>query len=409
MELNQTTLQFIREHQEDDVRLLALQGQKYPGVEMPVALTQIAGRQIAAEKVPSWRQLEDIRYPQHLSLEQCSSETTAQYKCTVIREKMKGTENNETLTDLTGGFGIDCAFLAPLFRSVTYVERQADLCQLAMHNFPLLGLNSINVRHEDAISHLQAMPPVDWIFIDPARRDGHGGKTVAINDCEPNVSELETLLLEKAEQVMIKLSPMLDLSLALQEMKQVQEAHVISVNNECKELLLILGRDAVPQSTLPVKCINISHHQDVTDCQSFVFTREQEQNSTCEWASSIGTYLYEPNASLLKAGAFKSLTQAYPVKKLHPNSHLYTSDALIANFPGRKFRITGSCSFNKKEIRLLLGPAKKANLTIRNFPSTVSELRKRLKLSEGGSIYLFATTLADEQKTLIRCEKVNAD
>jgi len=410
MEINEATLQFIRAHQKEDVRVLALQGRKYPEVDLPVALTQIAGWQMAGEKIPSWQQVDGIYYPRHLSLEQCSSEATARYKRSAIHKENGRKE--ESLTDLTGGFGIDCAFLAPLFETVSYVERQEELCQLATHNFPLLGLDHIQVRQGDAVSYLQTMSPVNWIFIDPARRDDNGGKTIAISDCEPDVSKLEELLLEKAEHVMIKLSPMLDLSLALQEMQQVCGVHVVAVNNECKELLLILGREQIAQSVLPISCVNIdSRHQDIDSnpYQSFVFTREQEQESICEWASSVESYLYESNAALLKAGAFKCVAQTYQLKKLHPNSHLYTSDLLVPDFPGRTFRISGSCSFNKKEMKLLLGSAKKANLTIRNFPSTVSELRKRLKLSEGGSIYLFATTLADEQKILIRCEKVNAD
>lgn len=235
MELNDETLRFIREHCKDDVRNLALQAPKYPGVDMPVALTQIAGRQAAAEKIPSWHEEEGILYPRHLSLEQCSSEATARYKASIIPESSSG-----TLTDLTGGFGIDCAFLSPKFHHVTYVERQEVLCEIASHNFPLLGLNHIRIENKDGIRHLQEMSSVDWIFIDPARRDGHGGKTVAIADCEPNVAELESLLLEKAQHVMVKLSPMLDLSLAIQDLKHVQEAHIVSVNNECKELFAYL-------------------------------------------------------------------------------------------------------------------------------------------------------------------------
>lgn len=399
-ELNDETLRFIREHRNDDVRSLALQAPRYPGIDMPAALTQIAGRQAAAEKIPSWQAAENILYPRHLSLEQCSSEATARYKATIAA----GT----SLTDLTGGFGIDCAFLSAKFHQVTYVEQQEALCRIASHNFPLLRLNHIQVKNCDGVSYLREMPPVDWIFIDPARRDGHGGKTVAIADCEPNVAELEALLLAKAQHVMVKLSPMLDLSLAIQDMKQVQEAHIVSVNNECKELLLILGHSARMPENIAIHCVNLQTKggKSLQEAeQPFTFTRKQEQSSPCECTALPGRYLYEPNASILKAGAFRSIAYIYKVKKLHPNSHLYTSDELVEGFPGRSFRITGMCTLNKKELKATLGDIGKANITVRNFPSSVAELRKRIRLSEGGDVYLFATTLGDERRVLIRCEK----
>lgn len=395
IQISPKTRLFIREHQTDDVRTLALQAKKYPEVDMPVAITQIAGRQVAAEKIPSWKEINDIWYPKHLSLEQCSSEVTARYKANLLE--------GDSLTDLTGGFGIDCAFLADKFKSVTYVERQKELCEIAAHNFPILNLKHINIRNEDGVDYLNTMPLVDCIFLDPARRNEHGGKTVAISDCEPDVAELEELLLRKAKRVMIKLSPMLDLSLALKELQRVQEVHIISANNECKELLLILGQTSADE--IPIHCINL-YTRGTQEEQRFVFTREEEQRSECSYTDTLGNYLYEPNASILKAGAFRSTASAFSVKKLHPNSHLYTSDALIKNFPGRAFRIVSQCSFNKKEIKEGLADLKKANITIRNFPATVAELRKRIKLTEGGDTYLFASTLNDGQKILIRCEKV---
>ena len=252
------------------------------------------------------------------------------------------------------------------------------------------------------MSYLQAMSPVDCIFLDPARRNEHGGKTVAISDCEPDVAELEELLLNKAEQVMVKLSPMLDLSLALKELQHVQEVHIISANNECKELLLILGQASVEE--ISIHCVNLPT-RGTQEEQHFVFTREQEQCSECNYTDTLENYLYEPNASLLKAGAFRSIASAFPVKKLHPNSHLYTSDVLVESFPGRAFHIISQCSLNKKELKESLGDLKKANITVRNFPATVAELRKRIKLSEGGDTYLFASTLNNGQKVLIRCEK----
>ncbi len=390
-QLSQSTIEFIRTHSRDDVRLLALQAPRYSDVDMPAAIVQIAGRQAAANKIPSWQSIEELWYPRHLSMEQCSSEITAQYKSTLA--------DGETLADLTGGFGIDCAFMASRFRKVSYVERQEELCEIAKHNFPLLGLKHITVYNEDGVAHLQKMEPVDCIFIDPARRNEHGGKTIAISDCEPDVEELEELLLSKGKQIIIKLSPMLDLTLALKNMKHVREVHVISVNNECKELLLIIGNE--PSLLIPIHCINLTPKEK----QTFTFTREGELTSECLYTKEPGKYLYEPNASILKAGAFRSIASRYEVKKLHPNSHLYTSDLWIENFPGRSFLITGQCSFNKKEIKETIGELKKANITVRNFPATVAEIRKRTKLSDGGEVYLFATTLSNEQKVFIKCSK----
>ena len=392
MQISSETLLFIEQNSRADVRTLALQAKKYPQVDMAMAVVQIAGRQIAKVKLPSWHRTEGLLYPKHLSMEQCSSEVTALYKASLVE--------GDSFADLTGGFGIDCSFLSQKFKKADYVERQAELCELASHNFPLLGLD-IDVHHADGVEYLKRMDPVDCLFLDPARRDGHGGKTVAISDCEPDVSALEDLLVEKAKTVMVKLSPMLDLSLALKTLKYVREVHIVSVNNECKELLLILQK----QSISPDISIHCEHIVNALH-QHFVFTQEQERTSDCPLASAVEAYLYEPNASILKAGAYRSLTQAYPCCKLHVSSHLYTSSNYIEDFPGRSFKVEAISGFGKKDLKTFLQGMEKANLTIRNFPSSVAELRKRLKLKEGGEDYLFATTLADESKVLIRCKKV---
>jgi 16S rRNA G966 N2-methylase RsmD len=356
MQVSVETLQYIKEHACDDVRSLALQAKKYPEVDMAFAVTQIAGRQIAAVKLPSWAAQSDLLYPRHLSMEQCSSEATALYKSGLVQ--------GDTFADLTGGFGVDCSFLSRRFRTSHYVERQSELCDLARHNFPLLGLD-IEVHHQDGVSFLQQMQPVDCIYLDPARRDGHGGKTVAISDCEPDLCQLEELLVSKAQTVLVKLSPMLDLSLALKGLHYVREVHIVSVQSECKELLLFLSKDAlVPE--VPVHCTQLLAGGEQ---RHYIFTQEQERNADCPLAASVGAYLYEPNASILKAGAYRSLTQAYPVKKLHISSHLYTSDSLVADFPGRTFNVVAVAGFGKKDLKVLLGGLEKANLTIRNFPS----------------------------------------
>lgn len=395
IQISSETWAFIHAHQNDDVRALALQAKKYPNVDIPTAIIQIAGRKVASEKVPSWAKIEDIIYPKHISLEQCSSETTAHYKAGLV--------SGDSFVDLTGGFGIDCAFLSSQFKTSTYVERQTELCKIATHNFPLIELNHIQVVNEDGVVFLNKMNPTDWIFLDPARRNEQGGKTVSIVDCEPNVKDIEELLLHKATKIMVKLSPMLDLSLALKDLINTSEIHIISVNNECKELLLILSNEKADQT--PIHCINFTTQEK----QSFSFTREQEQECDCTYTSNLKQYIFEPNASILKAGGYRSIASLFQIEKLHPNSHLYTSDKPITNFPGRTFRIVSQSTFNKKEIKQKLGDLKKANITVRNFPASVAELRKRTKLEEGGSTYLFATTLYNEQKILIRCEKLNND
>lgn len=397
MNPSEETLRFIRLHRRDDVRALALQAAKYPDVDMAEAVVQIAGIQIAEKKIPQWAQTEGILYPKHLSMEQCSSEVTARYKASLVE--------GDSFADLTAGFGVDCSFIARRFRRADYVERQETLCRLAAHNFPLLGLSHINVHCADALTYLQVMAPVDCLFLDPARRDSHGGKTVAISDCEPDVSRLEPLLVEKGCTVMIKLSPMLDIAAVLRGLRCVREIHIISVNNECKELVVILRRDSEVSESIGKEII-ISCEQLVNNSpsQHFDFTYAEECEAVCPIADKVGAYLYEPGAALLKAGAYRLLAARYGVSKLHLNSHLYTSDEPVA-FPGRAFKVMAVSGFGKKDLKALLSGVEKANLTVRNFPSSVAELRKKLKLKEGGDTYLFATTLASDEKVLIKCRK----
>lgn len=392
MEVTDATTQFIREHLADDPSKLALQAKRYPDVDMPFVITQIVGRKTAMEKIPSWGNREGLIYPRHLSLEQCSSEATAKYKSSLVK--------GGTLVDMTGGFGIDCAFLSVNFQRAVYVERQQELCEIATSNFPLLGLSHIEVVNGDGVEYLSRMEPVEWVFLDPARRNEQGGKVVAIADCEPNVAEIAELLVTKARLVMVKLSPMLDLSLALHDLSFTKEVHVVSVANECKELLIILQKESDARE-IPIHCVNILKNGEM---QQFSFTKEQE-SAGCEYADKVERYLYEPNASVLKAGAYKSIANAFRLKKLHPNSHLYTSEVQLTGFPGRCFECESAFSLNKKEIKMHLNGVKQANITVRNFPSSVADLRKRLKLCDGGDIYLFATTLMDEQKLLIKCHK----
>ncbi len=381
---------YIHTHREDDVRRLALSDQKRLGDSLNYAMNQISGWQKAKEKIPSWCEIEGLVYPPHLSMEQCSSEQTATYKASLVK--------GDSFTDLTGGFGVDFTFIARNFKQATMVERNTGLCEIAMHNLPLLGLPHAKVVNGDGIDHLYQMSPVDVIFIDPARRDQQGRKTVSIADCEPNLLEVLETLRTRAGKILIKYSPMLDITLAVKELKNVESVHIVSVDNECKELLFLLSEEATESPQF--HCINLTRKGETR----YTFTMEEERNATIRQAGEIGTYLYEPYSSLMKAGAYKSLCTHFPVEKLAVSSHLYTSDEPINDFPGRTFRVIDTFTLNKKEVKEHLGNVKRANIAVRNFPLSTNELRDRLKIKEGGDIYLFATTLM-EKRLVIMCEK----
>ncbi len=313
-------------------------------------------------------------------------------------------EKLNRLTDLTGGFGVDFASLAPLFGQATYVERQEHLCQLAAHNFALLGLQQFQIHHGDAEEYLKSMERVDWIFIDPARRGAHGQKVVFIADCEPDVKRLEPLLLEKAGHVLIKLSPMLDITQALRDLPHAQRCYILSVDGECKEMLVVLGdRKAASPDEVEMVCEVV--RKGKVSCR-VALTKRMEEESRPRYAAEPLNYLYEPDASLLKAGMFNCITQRYPVAKLHPNSHLYTSEELVPHFPGRTFRITGYGAWSKKGMGSLIPDTRQANITVRNFPLSAEALRKQFKLKEGGRYTLFGTTIGNNRKILIGAEPV---
>lgn len=388
MILNEITKQFIRENLDADVPTLALK--KAPvGTDISLALQQIGARQLLRKKVPEWSANEDLLFPSHLSIEQCSSEATAQYKASLVK--------GGSFLDLTAGLGVDCFFLSQRFQKTDYVEKNTELCNLARHNFTVLGA-SIEVHNETAEDYLSSCAPVDCIYIDPARRDLYGRKTVSITDCTPNVVELQDLLLQKSEIVMVKLSPMLDISKALEEMNCVRQIHVVAVGNECKELVFVMERDFSGQTELC--CVNLQSFQP-----EVCFTMEEERNCPLKLAESIGKYLYEPNVALLKAGGFKLLCERFGVLKLHKNSHLYTSETLVPGFPGRVFDVEAWALYNKKVRCDLMAGAEKANVAVRNFLLSVDELRKTLKIGDGGEVYLFATTLKGERKVLVKTKK----
>ena len=431
--MNQATQDFIRQHQDDDVRQLAFLGSKYPEVDMPFALDQIRGRKMARVKLPRWASLEGIIYPPHISMEQCSSESTALYKAELAARLLAlpvSSSFSEEIgfVDLTGGFGVDFSYIAArLGVKSMYVERQAHLCEAAKENFGRLGLKNAIVKNGDGIEVLHSFLPkkddaasaddslgitydqprsllktnlgLKIIFIDPARRDDAGNKVVSLKDCTPDVTILQEEMLSKADYVIIKLSPMLDWHRAISELSHVREVHIISVNNECKELLLVLSARNMGEN-LRIYCIN--------DAQSFVCDEMDMESSSVKIAPSTleeMLYLYEPNASLMKAGCFGVLSGRYDARMLSKNSHLFVSQAPIEAFPGRSFRIIAVSSFNKKELKRHLSGITKANIATRNFPLSVAELRKRLKLKDGGETYIFATTLNDESHVLVITEK----
>lgn len=447
---HQDTWDFIRKHAQDDVRKLALKRPTNPNVDLKEALVQIEGYQTARKKLPLWAENPQLVYPPRISMEQCSSETTALYKQQVVRRLLQGLSGPLSMADMTGGFGIDFSYLAPLFDRAYYIEQQEILCRIAQHNLKVLGLKQAEVLHGDGVERMPEQAPLTLVFIDPARRDQQGKKTVALSDCTPDLSAIQERIRSCSRFCMAKLSPMLDIHQALQELKGVSEVHVVSVDNECKELLLILAsgetentteiatagkrqetdgnlasetdktEEAVANKLENASTSSISEQSNVKkpaetrifcvnlqkgEQQTFEYTAQEEASAEAVYTDQPGAYLYEPNTSLLKAGAYKCLCARFGVRKLHPNSHLYTSDTLCADFPGRRFRVTGSRTFSKQDLKQIARDIPQANITIRNFPSTVQELRKKLKIKEGGDRYLFATTLKNEQHIILECLK----
>ena len=516
-----TTAEFIQEYREKDTRQLALQSARFPDVDMPYALDQIKGWQTARRKLPTWAACDGIVYPPHLSMEQCSSEPTAQYKLNLAMEWASRVESSElrveslerevesselrvesserrvesselrvesseegvdnsseqpatlnsqlstlnsqlstfnsqlstlnshasSMTDLTGGFGVDFSFTSCAFASATYVERNAQLCHMVEHNLPLLGIDNAKVVCADAVDYLSTLDMQTMIFLDPARRDQHGAKTVMLADCTPDVVQLLPQLLKKSRFTMLKLSPMLDWHKAVEDLQgTVREVHIVSVGGECKELLLVLSEEM--ESELKVFCADLeagggfgeaglsggSSSSSCSSCSSlssepsfprtpsspsapsspsvhsnaslFVYTPSASRpapNSKLKTQNS--KFLHEPNASIMKAGCFDELAAAYGVSPVSRNSHLFLSAEPVDGFPGRSFSIERVTTLNKRELRQALAGIEKANIATRNFPLSVAELRKRLKLKDGGDVYIFATTTAEDEHLLLISHK----
>ena len=422
-----TTSEFIIQFRESDPRRLALQASRYPDVDMPFALNQIQGWQTAQRKLPSWAACDGVVYPPHLNMEQCSSEPTARYKQQVASRWVEAVQPDADtcMTDLTGGFGVDFSFTSRCFSSATYVERNASLCDVVSANLPRLGIQNATAKCAEAEDVLEQLKPQTMIFLDPARRDEHGVKTVLIADCTPDVCQLLPRLMAKSQFVMLKLSPMLDWHKAIVDLDgKVREVHIVSADGECKELLLVLADNDT--TDVQVFCVDIQSRPDSEGQyprSEFVYsiaTNAQEEmvenNSKLENSTSAqptksklkiqnSKFLHEPNASVMKAGCFDEIARAYGICAISRNSHLFLSDELKEDFPGRTFAIDAVTTMNKRQLRQTLSGMKQANIAVRNFPLSVAELRKRLKLNDGGDTYIFATTTSDGDHILMITHK----
>lgn len=415
MNISEATIDFVCRHANDDVRKLALSAKRAEGLDLSFALDQIAGRQKARTKLPSWYALAALGegvdeahflvFPPHISMEQCSSEQTARYKKRILDRLLPSIldhpwSRNSHFIDITGGFGVDFSYLAQGFAEATYVERQEHLCEIARHNFPLLGLHKANVVCKELDSPLQlpslrAALQETIVFIDPARRDTNGNRTYAIGDCTPNILDFIGELLNRTAVVMVKLSPMLDWHQTVEDINRasgsgnaVREVHIVSTQNECKELLLVLSERY--ESELEVHCVN--------DDDVFVFTPGKANAAISESRST--EKLFVPNASVMKAGCFPEIETRFGIRQIGKNSHLFIGSEDIVGFPGRVFNILSVTTMNKKELKSALAGIDRANISVRNFPLSPEQLRKRLKIKDGGDIYLFATTTDEEEHVI---------
>ena len=396
------TFDFIRNHREDNVRELALQAARYPDIDMPFALQQIQGWQTAKSKIPSWAAVEGIVYPPHLNMEQCSSEQTARYKASLC-------ENGRKMVDLTGGLGIDFAFMSQRFERAVYVEQNEQLFTISSGNFEVLGLKNITAVCQDCEAFLPLLDHADLIYIDPARRDINGGKTFAISDCTPDILQLMPTLLAKTDRLLIKLSPMLDwhkamadVNSAAEDAGRVSRVHIVAVKNECKELLIEMVASELSATDGIVEMVLVNDDQTI---KYSIGTADDAEICVPTPESEDFVYLYEPNVAVLKAGCTALVASRHGLKPISNNSHLCVGKKLDNSFPGRIFSICGVATMNKRNLKALLQGMELANIAVRNFPLTADQLRKRLRLKDGGNDYLFGTTLADSTHVVIACQK----
>lgn len=385
--LHQDVQDHIDQHLKSDIHKLILKGSPFEGITVQELATQIVSKQKCQKKLPSWFQTENIFFPPKINIEQTSSEVTAQYKSSLVSGKK--------LIDITGGLGVDCFAFSKVFKSITHCEINSELSKIATHNFSQMKVENIHTQQQNGIDYLKSTSDkFDVIYVDPSRRNDLKGKVFLLKDCEPNVPNNINFLFEKSDYILLKISPILDITSAINELKYVKEIHIVALHNEVKELLFLMKKSY--QGNIQIKTVNIQK----SNVQKFDFTYKEEIESTYHLPQK---YLYEPNTAILKSGGFHHLSKQYLVNKLHQHSHLYTSEKLI-EFPGRAFIIEDVLSYDKKKIKHLL-TQNKANITTRNFPKTVAQIRKELKIKDGGETYLFFTTNMNEKFQCLLCKK----
>lgn len=388
--LNSKIQDFINQNLNEDVAKLALRKNPFPEIDFAVILNQIAAKSKSRDKLPTWFQTAGIIFPSKISVEQTSSEKTAAYKASLI--------SGSSLIDLTGGFGVDDFYFSKTFKTVVHCELNAELSEIVAHNFKILKAENIVCENGDSLEILKKLnQKFDWVYIDPSRRNDAKGKVFMLRDCLPSVPDLLDEHFKYSNNILIKTAPILDISAGLSELKNVKKIHVVALENEVKELLWEISKNY--KGEIAVETVNILK----TSNQFFNF----DTNSNAELSLSLPQkYLYEPNSAILKSGGFDHLVDKFGIKKLHQHSHLFTSEELVENFPGRSFSIEQTFAFNKTEMKKHLH-GKKANITIRNFPESVETLRKKYKIADGGNLYAFFSTNLNNEKIVLLCAKIN--
>ena len=385
--LTQVVQNFINQNISANITQLALQKNPFPETNWTLVLQQIAAKQKAETKLPSWFQTPNIYYPSKVSVEQTSSEKTARYKSDLITGK--------SLLDLSGGFGVDDYYFAQRFQNVTHCEIDNDLSKIVQHNFEQLGVSNIECISGNSEVILENLnTSFDWLYVDPSRRNETKGKVFMLKDCLPNVPEQLDFYFRFSSNIMIKTAPILDITAGLSELQNVKAIHIVALENEVKELLWMIEKDW--SGNPKITAVNLTKDKTAT------FTFEWNSVAIAEY-SEPKTYLYEPNAAIMKSGGFDWISAQYKLKKLHPHSHLYTSERLM-EFPGRVFTIDQVIPYNKTEMKLLAN--QKANITVRNFPDTVENIRKKWKINDGGNCYSFFTTDVNNHKIVLLCSKL---
>lgn len=385
---------FIATHLSHDTDKLLLNAKQYKEIPMAFAVDQILARRQVRDKLPTWYNLPDLFFPSRISAEQCSSELTARYKQSLLRGKK--------ICDLTGGLGIDSWYFSQVAKEVIYIERLAAYCEAAASNFAVLKADNIQIIEAD-VKNLFPSLQADTFYIDPARRSGNNKRLFAITDCEPDILQFKNILLKKSQRLIVKISPMADLTETLKLIPEIIEIHIVAVRNECKEILLVLeNKEPLPEAKVKIVTVNFTA---AGEQQLFSFERGEEQTSDYHLTDTIKAYIYEPNSAILKSGAFQLISRRYLVDKLHRHSHLYTSDQRIEHFPGRIFKVKQVMEFSRKKLKQWGKQFPQANISVRNFPMSVAEIRKSSGISDGGPFYLFATTIGNARRILMDCEK----